>query len=1302
MATIDGSSGNDTLAGSSSGDSIEGAGGSDLIAAAGGNDTLYGDAAPDAVAMGASLTDPVNTDNLADGGATEASGIRAVAFVETANGQLYLITSERATGTAGIASYRIDNDPASLSYGQIIHTGTGATTQPNGDSTADLGGKIDSVTASADGNGFFDIHSLASVTLPNGNSFVFTADYATDTIGIVRVGPDGSLTEGSSLTSAVNLDEVQSLSVITVGGQPMLIAYAAGSTDALTSYAIDPATGGLTQLGRANDGSGTSETYLNGGGSFHGLASGFTNSAGQSFVIGAGNEGGLSLWTVGPTGAFTFQNARGDDQNGALETDPQGNSLSRDLISPAGSQIGLNGVDAAAWAEIDGKTYVFVGGDDDDVTVFRVDPDARGDGTFDLTLVGQRDDVTSDISALYALRSANGGTTLIVGGEQGTLSFIDISVDPVTGIVTFDTTPETVVDAAEPGAELADSESIAVAGGLVASASDNDSGVTLINSGTVTASSGINLNLTNTDNISDGSQTETNAIRSVELVTTADGRLYLITSERGTGTTGITSYEVDNDPASPTYGQILNPVGGTSGNPSGGASSDLGGKIDSLTSAADGPGFLDIHDMASVTLSSGATYLFTADASNDTIGIARVEPGGGLTKVGTATGTQLDVVQSLDVVEVGGKTFLLSYSGGNADRIASWEVDPATGSLTQRGQVLDGSGTGETYLAGGDTTHGLIEGYTAADGRVFVIAAGNEAGISLYTLDPNGQFTFQNARGDDQNGATETDPQGNTLGRDLVSPSGSQTGLNGVDAAAFGEIDGKVYLFVGGDDDDIDIFRIDSDTANADGTWNLTLVGHLDNVVSDISALEFIDTGRGGTLAIGGETAGLRFYEVVVDPVSGIATLNLNSVETVLDGNDPGAELLDVESIAMEDGILVSASDNDNGVAVMTTGTSSLGPGGAAGNDTLLGGDGDDLAYGGDGNDQFQGEAGNDTLNGDAGADTLYGGAGADLLYGGAGRDSLTGGAGSDTLTGGADADRFAPEGADLITDFDAVTGVQGTAGAPTDDNDFVDLSGYYNDANLALWNATPGNPKYSNPLQWARADQADDGILQGAGGLRLQSGGTAVAASLLNQENTGIVCFTRGTMILTAEGERDIATLMPGDLVYTADHGYQPLRWIGSMTVRAEGRFAPIAIEAGALGNRRRLKVSPQHRMLLSGWQAELLYEEPEVLVAAKLLVNDTSIRPEEGGMVDYFHMLFDEHEIVFAEGCPSESFHPGHQAWGALADASRDEILSLFPMLDVANFRSYGLTARRILTAREARVATASMFDPSGMLHA
>ena len=192
-------------------------------------------------------------------------------------------------------------------------------------------------------------------------------------------------------------------------------------------------------------------------------------------------------------------------------------------------------------------------------------------------------------------------------------------------------------------------------------------------------------------------------------------------------------------------------------------------------------------------------------------------------------------------------------------------------------------------------------------------------------------------------------------------------------------------------------------------------------------------------------------------------------------------------------------------------------------------------------------------------------------------------------------------------------------------------------------------------------------------------------------------VCFASGTRVATVSGDRRIEDLVAGDLVLTMDRGYQPIRWIGSSKVSAKGDLAPILIRKGALGNARDLRVSPQHRMLLQGWQAEMLFGEQEVLATAKSLVNDHSILRDEGGEVEYFHMLFNTHEIIWAEGAPSESFHPGEQGWKALDQATRDEILTLFPELVDGRFEDYGTSARTSLKHSEGQLLSEALTSTS-----
>lgn len=168
--------------------------------------------------------------------------------------------------------------------------------------------------------------------------------------------------------------------------------------------------------------------------------------------------------------------------------------------------------------------------------------------------------------------------------------------------------------------------------------------------------------------------------------------------------------------------------------------------------------------------------------------------------------------------------------------------------------------------------------------------------------------------------------------------------------------------------------------------------------------------------------------------------------------------------------------------------------------------------------------------------------------------------------------------------------------------------------------------------------------------------------------------CFTLGTMIATPTGQRRIEHFAPGDLVTTRDHGPQPVRWVGRVDLSAahvalHPEHRPVSFGPGSLGvglPTRTLRLSPQHRVLVGGWKAEILYAEEEVLVPAIGLVNDATIQTEavEDG-VTYLHLLLDRHEIVFAEGAEVESLHSAWLQRTALPGALRAELEAVFPEL-------------------------------------
>ncbi|MBI1418473.1 MAG: hypothetical protein GC146_14745 [Limimaricola sp.] len=149
------------------------------------------------------------------------------------------------------------------------------------------------------------------------------------------------------------------------------------------------------------------------------------------------------------------------------------------------------------------------------------------------------------------------------------------------------------------------------------------------------------------------------------------------------------------------------------------------------------------------------------------------------------------------------------------------------------------------------------------------------------------------------------------------------------------------------------------------------------------------------------------------------------------------------------------------------------------------------------------------------------------------------------------------------------------------------------------------------------------------------------------------MVSFGRGTRIALASGlQVPVEALKVGDKVLTRDDGARPIRWIGSTTLRAVGSFAPVLIRAGALHNSADLVVSPEQRLFVYQRHDDLGAGRPEVLVKARHLVNGTSVVRQEGGFVDYFQILMDEHQIIFAEGIATESLLIDPRTRAALPD--------------------------------------------------
>ncbi len=141
-----------------------------------------------------------------------------------------------------------------------------------------------------------------------------------------------------------------------------------------------------------------------------------------------------------------------------------------------------------------------------------------------------------------------------------------------------------------------------------------------------------------------------------------------------------------------------------------------------------------------------------------------------------------------------------------------------------------------------------------------------------------------------------------------------------------------------------------------------------------------------------------------------------------------------------------------------------------------------------------------------------------------------------------------------------------------------------------------------------------------------------------LNVSVSAVACYLRDTRILMVDGQVAVQDLAVGDLVITASGEHRAIRWIGHRSYA--GRFAnanpdllPICVKAGAIADNipsSDLWVSPMHALFVDG-----------VLIPAAALVNGASvIKAAHVDALEYWHVELDSHDVLMAEGMPSESF--------------------------------------------------------------
>ena len=155
-----------------------------------------------------------------------------------------------------------------------------------------------------------------------------------------------------------------------------------------------------------------------------------------------------------------------------------------------------------------------------------------------------------------------------------------------------------------------------------------------------------------------------------------------------------------------------------------------------------------------------------------------------------------------------------------------------------------------------------------------------------------------------------------------------------------------------------------------------------------------------------------------------------------------------------------------------------------------------------------------------------------------------------------------------------------------------------------------------------------------------------------------------------------------------------QAIRWIGSDKISgarlsANPHIHPVRIDKDALGPERPsrdMMVSSQHRIVIHDDAAGKMYGSPKILVPAIALLANEKTAKADVKCTTYIHLLFDQHEIIFANGIETKSFHPNNKIMNGLDRSVQDEIYAIYPKLRSGTMASgYGPTALPALSVTE-----------------
>lgn len=544
------------------------------------------------------------------------------------------------------------------------------------------------------------------------------------------------------------------------------------------------------------------------------------------------------------------------------------------------------------------------------------------------------------------------------------------------------------------------------------------------------------------------------------------------------------------------------------------------------------------------TYAEGIVRLASVDRGGQTHVIAASQAEGGVTafrdtgtalvatgRLGVDEGLDIPLPTVMETARIGDRDVVILGASEAGGTITVMELRPG-GALVPLDHVTDTDGTRFGELLAID----VVE----VAGRTYVVAAGMDEGITLFTLLPDGRLhlldvvtaqpgadlgpvtaleswwdgttlrVFAASDGGGEGGIAVFSASLAGLGTTLTAPErgGVATGGAGNDLIAGSA---GPDMLIGGDGDDILTDGAGQDTlvggAGAD-RFVLSSDGTGDEIADFDPALDRLDLSAWSMFSDPAQLA-------VVPTASG-AVISWQD-ETLTLTRAGGGPITAVEIAAA----IIDAPIRHSGLDLLG-GPGIARQGGAAGDD-LSGGPGMDTLFGEDGDDLLAGLGSDDAIFGDAGDDTLIGGEGADRLDGGSGRDtaSFAGGQAGVTVR------LWAGDGRGGAAEGDRLTDIENLIGSDHADTLVGDAA-----ANLLI------GGQGADALWGDGGDDTLDGgpgadLLQGQGGAdRARYAGSAAGVTVRLWDGTGRGGHAEGDRLLGIENVEgsDHADVLVGD----------------------------------------------------------------------------------------------------------------------------------------------------------------------------